>query len=178
MYPINHYIPLAIACKAKEAQIKGKVYDPTRDNGLIGSAFELSVKDFYGKPLTLSPAGTCDLRIGSRHAEVKQGAGELGRTFNKTLLKGSGLVLYVPVVVETATLDRQQGYVMDKAVFLEALSEAGAIRTKEGVKITIQTFWIKSANKPHGRLLDRMLDAFESRVESGEALTLEGFLKG
>lgn len=176
MFTIDHYIPLAIALKAKEAEKKGKVYDPTRDSGLVGSAFELSVKDFYHKPLTLSPAGTCDLYIGSRHAEVKQGAGELGRTFNKTLLKGSGLVLYVPVVVETAPLDRQQGYVMDRAVFLEALTEAGAIRTKEGVKVTIQTFWIRSTNKPHGRLLDKMLSAFENRVDSGEAMTLEDFL--
>ena len=176
MYSIEHYIPLAIACKAKEAKNKGKVYDPTRDHGLIGSALELSVKDFYGKPLTLSPAGTCDLYIGNRHTEVKQGAGELGRTFNKTLLKGSGLVVYVPVVVETAPLNRQEGYVMDRAVFLEALTEAGAIRTKDGEKVTIQTFWVRSSNKPHGRLLDKMLTAFDNRVENGEALTLEDFL--
>ena len=139
-------------------------YNPDRDSGLIGDALEMAVKDWYGRPLVMSKQGRCDIRIGARNYEVKQGGGELGE-LGKRLVRGSGWVLYIPVVLLDYPLDKQDGYIMDRADFLRALQDAGALRSKTptrgNTKVTIQTFWNRSKNKPHGRLLDKMLEAFD-----------------
>jgi hypothetical protein len=164
MKNLAYYRDLAVAMRLE----KNPGYKPENDSGLPGDALELAIKDFYHKPLTISKQGHADIRIGSRNFEVKSGAGELGDAYTRKLLRGSGRVVYVPVVYYDQPLERQDGYVMDRADFLEALEEAGAIRwskqsTSKGLRVTIQTFWIRSKNKPHGRLLSRMLDAFEAR---------------
>lgn len=162
MKAIIDYAPIVIKIESAKAAKKGKPYDPEKDGGFWGKCLELAVKDYYHKPLTLSPAGYCDIRIGSRNVEVKNGAGGLG-SVGRQLLKGSGLVLYIPVLYPEYPLTRQDGYVMERPDFLDALEEAGAIRGKDGSRITIQTFWNRSKNKPHGKLLSKMLDAFEAR---------------
>lgn len=164
MYNLSYYRDMA----AKMRLEKNPSYKPENDSGLPGDALELAIKDFYGKPLVISRQGHADIRIGTRNFEIKSGAGELGDAYTRKLLRGSGRVLYVPVVYYDQPLMRQDGYVMDRADFLDALEEAGAIRwskksTSNGLRVTIQTFWVRSKNKPHGRLLSRMLDAFESR---------------
>ena len=163
----------ALAAKKGEAY-KGKPYDPERDNGLLGNALELAVKDFYHRPLRLSPAGKCDVRIGTRNCEIKQGAGELGSPDGK-LCHGSGLVLYVPVLIEDQPLLRQEGYVLERDVFIEALASVpGLIRYKsDRNRVTIQTFWNRTTWEPHGRKLDLMIQA----LEAAGAEPLEEFLQ-
>ena len=161
-HSVIYYGPMVITIESANAKKRGKVYDPDKDGGFLGKCLELAVKDWYHRPLTLSPAGYCDIRIGSRNTEVKSGAGGLG-SYGRKLLKGSGMVLYIPVLLPDYPLDKQQGYVMERSDFIEALEEAGAIRPKDGHRITIQTFWNHSKNKPHGRKLDKMIEAFESR---------------
>lgn len=155
-------------------------YNPDKDSGLIGDTLEVAVKLFFNKsnPWQVSKQGRSDVRINGRNVEVKQGGGELGLAGGR-LIRGSGLVLYVPVVLIEYPLTMQEGYVMDRADFLEALDEANALRRKAnrtpcgGEKVTIQTFWNRKENKPHGRLLDRMLEAFDNH----EAQALEDFLE-
>lgn len=167
MYPISYYITLAIQIiqAALDEAGKGQVYAWERDSGLLGHALELAIKDFLGKPLTLSPAGRCDVRLGTRNCEIKQGAGVLGPVGGK-LLKGSGLMLYVPVVLEGYDILHQEGFIIERPEYLEAMDKAGALREKSTSKgqrvITLQTFWNKKLNKPHGRLLDRMIEEMEA----------------
>lgn len=164
---IQFYVDMIIA----EKLAKNPDYQPDKDSGLIGDALEYAVKDFYGRPLVMSKQNKTDIRIGGRNYEIKNGGGELGN-FGGKLIKGSGAMIYVPVVLVDYPLSMQDGYVMDRADFLEALEEAGAIRRKTptaGVeKVTIQTFWNRSKNKPHGRLLSKMLEAFDNH--DGEEL--------
>lgn len=167
LYPINHYIALTIQIvqAALDEAGHGQVYAWERDSGLLGHALELAIKDYLGKPLTLSPAGRCDTRLGPRNCEIKQGAGILGPVGGK-LLKGSGLMLFVPVVLEGYDILHQQGYILERDDFLEAMDRAGALREKSTSKgqrvVTLQTFWNKSKKAPHGRLLSRMEEEMEA----------------
>lgn len=167
LYPISYYIALTIQIvqAALDEAGKGQVYAWERDNGLLGHALELALKDYLGKPLTLSPAGRCDVRLGTRNCEIKQGAGILGPVGGK-LLKGSGLMLFVPVVLEDYDILHQQGYITERPEYLEAMDRAGALRekvTSKGLRVvTLQTFWNRSKNKPHGRLLSRMEEELEA----------------
>lgn len=160
MENINYYRNLLI----RYYTAKNPDYNPEKDTGLNNKAVEIAIKAYYGKELKMSPAGKTDLRIGSRNAEVKTGAGELG-SLGDRLLKGSGMVVYIPVLLLDYPITMQDGYVLERNDFLDALDEAGAIRTKTSTagtrRVTIQTFWVAKDNKPHGRLLDRMLNAFD-----------------
>jgi len=105
--------------------------------------------------------------------ESKTGAGELGNV-GERLVKGVKKVLYIPVVVtrtvvvngktkEVVLPEDQEGFILTRENFLQALESAGALRTKvstAGVeKVTIQTFWNRKKNAPHGKLYERILDA-------------------
>jgi len=157
---INYYRNLLITAYTE----KNPAYNPARDSGLNGKALELAIKDHYGKKLTVGRQGKTDLRIGSRNADVKSGASDLGNV-NDRLIKGSGLVVFVPVPLMDYDITMQEGYVMDRADFLAALESVGALRDKtmtDGTTHkTLQTFWNAKQNKAHGRLLDKMLTAFE-----------------
>lgn len=159
---IQFYVDMIIAARLAA----NPDYNPEKDSGLIGDALELAIKDFYGRPLVISKQGHSDIRIGSRNYEIKNGGGELGNEDGK-LVKGSGWAIYVPVVLVDYPLSRQDGYVMTRQDFIDSLDEAGAIRRKTSTsgqkKVTIQTFWNRKLNKPHGKLMFRMIEAFESR---------------
>lgn len=159
---IQFYVDMII----EERLAANSDYNPEKDSGLVGDALELAIKDFYGRPLVISKQGHSDIRIGNRNYEIKNGGGELGNEDGK-LVKGSGWAIYVPVVLVDYPLSRQDGYVMTRQDFIDSLDEAGAIRRKTSTsgqkKVTIQTFWNRKLNKPHGRLMFRMIEAFESR---------------
>lgn len=146
------------------------------DNGRIGKATEIGIKAVLHLTEKVARAGQTDLRKGGVCYEVKTGAGELGSADGK-LLKGSSMVIYIPVVDENATIERQEGFVMARENFLDILGECGMIREKTATdgsrKITIQTFWNRKLNKPHGKGLDRMLEAF---YNAEEVQTLEEWL--
>jgi hypothetical protein len=133
------------------------------DDGRIGKATEKGIKAVLHLTEKVAGVGRTDLRKGGVCYEVKTGAGELGSAGGK-LVKGSSMVIYIPVVDENATIARQEGFVMSRELFLDILGECGMIREKTATdgsrKITIQTFWNRKQNKPHGKGLDRMLEAF------------------
>ena len=158
---------------AEERAAKNPNYNREKDSGLVGDALELAIKAYFGRPLVISKQGRSDIRINGRNYEIKNGGGELGNLGGK-LVRGSGAVIYVPVVLLDYPLTMQDGYVMDRKDFLDALDEAEAIRRKKSSsgqeKVTIQTFWNRKLNKPHGRLYFRMIEAFDSK-ENEELVT-------
>ena len=149
------------------------------DCGAYGKATEESVKAFLHLKVNVSRAGRTDLRKDHVCYEVKTGAGELGLAGGK-LVKGSTMVIYIPVIDETADITAQEGFVMSRDLFLETLDECGLIREKTSTsgqrKVTIQTFWNRKQNKPHGKGYQRMLDAFYD-LEGNGVQTLEEWLE-
>lgn len=146
------------------------------DDGRMGKATEKGIKAVLHLTEKVARAGQTDLRKGGVCYEVKTGAGELGFVGDK-LVKGSSMVIYIPVVDENATIERQEGFVMSRENFIAILGGCGMIREKTATdgsrKVTIQTFWNRKQNKPHGKGLDRMLEAF---YKTEEVRTLEEWL--
>lgn len=134
------------------------------DCGRLGKGTEKDLKMVTFLKVCVAKSGKSDLRKNYIHYEVKTGAGELGNV-NEKLVKGSSRVIYIPVVEEHLPVERQQGYVMDRELFLQILDECGLIRTKTSTagfkKVTIQTFWNHSKNAPHGKKYFKLLEAFE-----------------
>jgi hypothetical protein len=91
-------------------------------------------------------------------------------------------VIYVPVVIEAWPVEKQEGFVLERETFLELLEEVGLVRHKISTsgqdRVTIQTFWNHSKNKPHGKkyfaLLDKLYD--ESLVTFDQFAADEGIL--
>lgn len=142
------------------------------DCGRIGKAFERSCTNKN----KVKAAGKVDWYHLGETFENKIGAGELGKPHQK-LLGGVKKVLYVPVPVvdEDGTLDpyKQEGFILDRKTFLEVLESVGLIREKTSTagirKVTIQTFWNRKENKPHGTKYYKLLDAlYESCEETLE----------
>ena len=133
------------------------------DCGGLGKATEESVKAFLHLKVQVAKVGRTDLRKQNVCYEVKTGAGELGN-YGEKLVKGSSMVIYIPVVDENLPIEEQEGFVVSRETFIETLTECGLIREKTSTagmhKITIQTFWNRKQNKPHGKGYQRLLDAF------------------
>lgn len=146
------------------------------DAGRFGKALERTL-DGRDKART---AGRVDWVYMRSRFEVKTGAGELGN-LGERLVKGASQVLYVPVVHEDGLgevdLHGQEGFILTREAFLDALTEAGALREKTSTagvrKVTIQTFWNRKQDKPHGSLYYRLLDALYEHC----TCTLEEFLE-
>ena len=148
------------------------------DCGGWGKTGEKSIKEFLNLKVSVSKAGCTDLRKANICYEVKTGAGELGLVGGK-LVKGSTMVIYIPVIDETAEIYEQEGFVMSRELFLDTLEGCGLIREKTSTsgarKVTIQTFWNRKLNKPHGKGYQKMLDAFYD-LEGNGVQTLEEWL--
>ena len=146
------------------------------DCGAFGKAFESALT---GKRCKSS--NKVDRWLGKVRLEVKTSAGELGNAGSR-LLAHTDKVLYCPVPVMDADgyLDpyKQEAFLLSREAFLTCLEQAGALREKTSTagtrKVTIQTFWNRKANKPHGALLYRLLDALYENCEC----TLEEMLEG
>lgn len=146
------------------------------DNGAFGKAFESALT---GK--RCKAQNKVDRWLGKVRLEVKTGAGELGNAGSR-LLAHTDKVVYCPVPVADADgyVDpyKQEAFLLTREAFLQALAEAGALREKTSTagirKVTIQTFWNRKANKPHGALLYRLLDALYENCEC----TLKDLLEG
>lgn len=149
------------------------------DCGGWGKSGEKGLKGVLHLEEKVAKAGRTDLRKGGKCYEVKTGAGELGLVGGK-LLKGSSMVIYIPVIDETAEVYEQEGFVMSRELFLDTLQNLKLIREKTSTsgqrKVTIQTFWNRKLNKPHGTGYQRMLDAFYD-LEGNGVQTLEKWLK-
>ena len=133
--------------------------------GGLGKATEENIKEFLHLVVKVSKAGQTDMRKSRICYEIKTGAGELGN-YGEKLVKGSSRVIYIPVVDADLPVESQEGFVMSRELFLQILDECGMIREKTSTagirKITIQTFYNRKLNKPHGRGLNKMLNAFYS----------------
>lgn len=144
------------------------------DDGAFGKAFEAV---FTGK--ACKAQNKVDRWLGHTRLEVKTGAGELGKAGR--ILPHCDKVVYCPVPLadRNGYVDpyMQEAFFLTKEAFLEALEVAGAIRSKKttaGTRVVaIQTFWNRKQNKPHGRLLDRILEACYERCD----FTLEELLE-
>lgn len=150
----------------------------TNDCGRFGKSTEMGLKAYLHLAVKVAKAGQTDLRKKGIRYEVKTGAGELGSVGGK-LVKGSSMVVFVPVVNESIEVEKQEGFVMSRELFLEILDSCGLIREKTATngtrKVTIQTFWNRSKNQPHGKKYGLLLDALYSREGDGVQLLAEWF---
>lgn len=102
--------------------------------------------------------------------DVKQGSSVLSYTNEeKTLCKGSKLVLFIPVV-EIATSSqvipqRQEGFILNKFDFLEMLRSIDLVRedkpqtNKDYFEMSIQSFYNRKQGKPTSqRKFDQLID--------------------
>lgn len=146
-------------------------------DGGINKSTEEALKEFLNLKVCVAKPGRTDLRKARICYEVKTGAGELGNYGGK-LVKGSSMVIYIPVINEAEPIEKQEGFVLSRETFLSILDGCGMIREKIATngtkKITIQTFWNRSKNAPHGKKYYTMLDAF---YNCDEVTTLEEWLQ-
>jgi hypothetical protein len=147
------------------------------DCGAFGKTFERDLKVLFGQADKVASPGKTDLRRRYKNIECKTNSGELGELGGK-LIKGSSLVAYVPVVNMELPVEKQEGFLIDRVVFLETLDELGLIRTKKStsgkLKTTIQTVWNYKQNKPHSlKKYNALLDALYERCE----MTLEEWVR-
>lgn len=136
------------------------------NDGLHGDCLELGLKGWLGLELAMSGKGVVDLKTKVsdtvktyNKVEVKTGAGQIPNN-----LKGNSYVVYCPVVDLDKPLNKQEAFVVKRTVFIKCLQEAECYRvgkrTTAGTTTeAIQTFWNRKLNKPHGRKLERLLDA-------------------
>lgn len=141
------------------------------DSGAIGKTFERDLKAEFNQRAKVAKQGKIDFRRDNKCFEVKTGSGELDGLF-KSKVK---FVIYVPVVEADKAVTEQEGFILDKAVFLEVLNNANLIRHKVSTsgqeKVTIQTFWNRAKNAPHGKGYARLLDGlYENAI-----MTLEEY---
>ena len=128
------------------------------DSGKMGKTFERELKATFNQKEVVARQGKIDFRRDRKCYEVKTGAGELDFLLHSSIK----YVVYVPVVNMQEAIERQEGFVMERATFLDCLDAVGLIRTKKStageMKTTIQTFWNTKQNKPHGAKLYKLLD--------------------
>lgn len=141
------------------------------DSGKLGKTFERDLKAAFHQGAKVAKQGKIDFRRDAKCFEVKTGAGELDFLF-KSKVK---YVAYVPVVAEAQDVTAQEGFILERETFLECIEEAGLLRNKVSTsgqeKVTIQTFWNHSKNKPHGKKYFALLDLLYDR----SIMTLEEY---
>lgn len=146
-----------------------------------GYLLELAVKDYYGKPLVISPPGTLDLSgmvfDHLRRLEVKSNGGDF---YNAG--KGSSFILYAVFVDPDLDLRHQEGYLIPMEVFRKAGYALHHIRTekhyrnKKGelkVKMSLQTLYNYTSADYHGRKAEKLTDLW---LEGG-AIDFKSFFK-
>lgn len=146
-------------------------------DAIFGYLLELAVKDFFNRPLVISPAGKVDLSAviagKVRRLEVKQNGGDF-----RTAGKGSSIIAYAVYVDINKTLAEQFGYVMPMTVFRECGNALNLIRSEKTdsaghTKMSLQTLYNYKADDFHGKKAFKLADAWE---ESG-AVTFKEFFK-
>ena len=150
------------------------------DTGATGKAFERACKEHLHMLSKVARAGRSDLRRANVYHEVKTGSGELGNDGEK-LIKGSSRVIYCPRVESEKELEKQVAFVLSRADFLLVLESCGLLREKVSTngqrKITIQTFWNHKLDAPHGKKYFKLLEALNTCVACGQAMTFTDWLK-
>lgn len=157
------------------------VYSIHGEDGLAGDCFEAAFTEACGQEPCVSARGVVDVKVkisatvkNYNKVEVKTGAGQIPNN-----LKGNSYVVYCPVVDLNKPLHKQEAFVVKRAVFIQCLKDSGCYReskrTTSGTRTeAIQTFWNRKLNAPHGRKLEKLLDA----LYASEAMTVEEWLNG
>lgn len=124
------------------------------DDGKFGKLMEqiLSRKEYCERQ------NAPDLYGHRRRIEIKTSAGTLSDDMGN-ILKGISTVFYFPVVriEENGMLDleKQEGYILTKENFIQAIQDAGLFRIRKGTdgrdRYAINTFWNRKKNAPHGK---------------------------
>ena len=138
-------------------------------HGKWGLSFEYDLKVALGLNAKIAKVGRTDIRKANICYEAKSGSGEVG-VHGEKMLKGCSKVIYCPVVNENLPIEKQEAFILDRAVFLEMLEDLGLLRTKissDGVEMdTIQTFWNHSKNAPHSvKKYNALIDALYANCE-------------
>lgn len=137
------------------------------DCGGLGKATEKAVKAYFGKRAFVSSANLPDFELDGVQYEIKTGSGVIKEANGKTL-PHCDKVIYIPRVNENKPFENQFGIVMARGTFLAMLKECGLIRDKvstDGIKCkSIQTFWNRSKNAPHGNKYWVLEEAMLTRI--------------
>lgn len=146
--------------------------------GFYGYLLELAVKDFFGKPLVISPTGKRDISFihdgKRRYMEIKENGGDF---INQC--KGSSLIAYSVFIDINKPLNEQFGYVMPLSAFKECGYKLNHIRKekvdKDGYnKMSLQTLYNYSKADFHGAKAFKLSALWE---ESGAVTFKEFFHK-
>ena len=144
-------------------------------DGHFGDTFETSLKIRLGlKDNLVSRGRSVDMILGGKRCEIKQGAGELGRTGKRTC-SGVSHVVYCPVYDENKPIDSQECFILERDTFVAVLHQVGLYREsktptngRQPVQ-AIQTFWNRSKNAPHGKKYFALIDAlYENQLMDWE----------
>ena len=144
------------------------------DCGAMGKTFERNLKACFNHKEIVSRQGKIDFRRDHKCYEIKTGAGELD-----SLLKGKiKYVCYVPVVNMNLDIEQQEGFILEREIFLNLLKTCGLIRNKTATngsrKVTIQTFWNNSKNAPHSK---KKYELLLSELYDNCIMTLEEYFE-
>lgn len=143
------------------------------DSGMMGKTFERDLKAAFNQRAQVSKQGKIDFRRARVCYEVKTGAGELDYLMRSSIR----YVVYVPVVDMGRDVTAQEGFIIERDAFLNALDEIGLIRRKTATcgaeRVTIQTFWNAKQGKPHGAKYPKLLDELYDNC----VMTLEEFFE-
>ena len=145
--------------------------------GYYGYLLELAIKDYFGKPLVISPEGKIDISVSFngklRRAEIKQNGGQF-----RSAGKGNSLMFYSVYIEPEKTLPEQLGYIMPMELFRSVGFSLKHIRTEkldgDGYRImALQTLYNYSKSDFHGAKAGKLADTWED----GGAVTFKSFFK-
>jgi hypothetical protein len=134
-------------------------------DALWGYVLELAIKDYYGLPLVISPAGKTDIRAvidgHLRLCESKQNGGDF-----RTAGKGNSYMMYSVYVDLDADLRHQFGYVMPMRVFRECGYALNHIRSEKSdhnglTKMSLQTLYVYKQGDFLGKKAFKLADLWE-----------------
>lgn len=156
----------------------------TNSYGFKGDKFETEVKQAIGLTATVSRGKSFDLILNKKRYELKTGAGTLGLV-DKRACHGVSYVLYCPVYKnDERTIDKQEGYLLNRDAFINVLVECGLYRESKAntggtTTHAIQTFWnAKDADekhpfgRPHGKKYFKLVEMLKENA----IMTLEQFI--
>jgi len=152
-----------------------KNYYTNRGQGNLGCNTEANLNKFLGRSPICHGQGQVDIyRLDGHNTEVKTGSGVICEGSEFKPWKGSTVVIYVPVVNEDLPIEKQEGFVIKRDVFVKILQDLNLCKYDKGRdKWNINTLWNRSKNAPHGTKIFRLLDRLYEECE----MTLEEFLE-
>ena len=136
------------------------------DNGIIGKAFEMTIKDLLNRKNAdkVSPCGACDFIYNRKHYDTKQNGSCIRYNETDRSIKGSSRVIYATHIAHTITdLDAEtvavtvdllntDFYCVDRSEFVEFLDSIGCVKynASRGT-VNIQTVYNYKKDAYHGK---------------------------